>query len=83
MGLLKKTKIVGMKNAFTQYITVPSSMVQDSQYSFKNGENVNIFLEPEHQWLIVSRDDLEVSPKDFKPEENSEEIVIKKKGRRT
>ena len=72
MGLKNKTKIVQTKNAATQYVTIPSAMVQDSQYPFKDAGEVVITFEPESQLMIVSRDDIDVTSQDL-------ETLIKKK----
>jgi len=41
-----ETKIVQSKKAHTQYLVIPSVMVQDSQYPFKEGEKVRIIIDP-------------------------------------
>ena len=42
MGLTAKAKIVGNRNAHTQYITIPAVLAQDSAYPFKEGEEVQL-----------------------------------------
>jgi len=46
MVLETETKIVQSKDAHTQYLVIPSVMVQDSQYPFKEGEKVRIIIDP-------------------------------------
>ena len=40
MVLSSKAKILGSKEAKTQYVTLPASMTDDSQYAFKAGDDV-------------------------------------------
>ena len=54
MVLKEETKIVQSRNAYTQYLIIPSAVVRDSQYPFKEGGNVIIFVEPTHQILIIA-----------------------------
>jgi len=54
MVLEDETKIVQSKNAHTQYLVIPSALVQDSQYPFKNGDTVKITVDPKHQALIIT-----------------------------
>jgi len=42
MVLKERTRILQSTNAKTQYITVPSVMVSDSQYPFKANDEVEI-----------------------------------------
>lgn len=46
MGLKGKTRITTSKNSYTQYITIPSWIARDSQYPFKGGEEVEIYVDP-------------------------------------
>jgi hypothetical protein len=49
-----ETKIVQSKKAHTQYLVIPSVMVQDSQYPFKEGERIRIAIDPYRKMMIVS-----------------------------
>ena len=53
MVLRKKIKIHQSKNAKTQYIVIPSSIVNDSQYPFKNDEEVEIEVKPKNNSIII------------------------------
>ena len=55
MALQSKIKIKQSKNAHTQYLIIPSAVVQDSQYPFKNDEEVEILVEPNERMLIVKQ----------------------------
>jgi len=48
-----ETKIVQSKKAHTQYLVIPSVMVQDSQYPFKEGERIRIVIDPYRKMMIV------------------------------
>jgi hypothetical protein len=54
MVLEEETNIVQSKNAYTQYLTIPSSLVRDSQYPFKNGDKVKITVDPTHRILMIT-----------------------------
>lgn len=60
MGLKKWTKIVQAKNADTQYVTIPASIVHDSQYPFKDGGTVEITIDPIQKIMILSRGHIEI-----------------------
>lgn len=70
MGLEKMTKIVQAKNAFTQYVTIPASVVQDSQYPFKDGGVVKLTIDPVQELMVVSKEDIRV----FGPEASFVEV---------
>ncbi|KXA95496.1 hypothetical protein AKJ65_01630 [candidate division MSBL1 archaeon SCGC-AAA259E19] len=55
MALERKVEIKQSKNAHTQYLVIPSSVVQDSQYPFKADEEVKITVDPEMKRIIVER----------------------------
>lgn len=68
MVLEFEAKIVQSKNAHTQYLVIPSVMVQDSQYPFKEAEKVRIIIDPYHRMMIVRSVDepqIKVSPDGF------------------
>ena len=46
MVLKGKTRITKSKNSYTQYVTIPSWIARDSQYPFKGGEEVEIYVDP-------------------------------------
>lgn len=53
MALKHKTKIKQSKNAYTQYLVIPSSLVRDSQYPFKEDEKVEIIVDPKERKLVI------------------------------
>lgn len=53
MVLEVETKIVQSKGAHTQYLVIPSVMVQDSQYPFEEGEKVRIIIDPYRKIMII------------------------------
>lgn len=54
MVLEEETKIVQSRNAYTQYLIIPSAVVRDSQYPFKGGGKVRIIVDPTHQVIIIA-----------------------------
>jgi hypothetical protein len=68
MVLATETKIVQSKSAHTQYLVIPSVMVQDSQYPFQGGEKVRIIIDPYRKLIMIISVDaprIEVSPDGF------------------
>lgn len=55
MALKRKVRIKQSKNAHTQYLVIPSSIVQDSQYPFKAEEEVSVTVDPEGKRIVVKR----------------------------
>ena len=55
MVLEEETKLIKNPNAHTQYLIIPSAVVRDSQYPFKNGGKVRIKVDPERKLLIIMR----------------------------
>lgn len=53
MALQSRVRIKQNKNAHTQYLIIPSAIVQDSQYLFKKDEEVEITVEPNEKRIIV------------------------------
>lgn len=53
MVLEFESKIVQSKSAHTQYLVIPSVMVQDSQYPFKEGEKIRITIDTSHKRMII------------------------------
>jgi hypothetical protein len=53
MVLQAEITIVQSKNAHTQYLAIPSVMVQDSHYPFKDGEKVRIIIDPYRKLMII------------------------------
>jgi len=53
MVLQAEITIVQSKNAHTQYLAIPSVMVQDSHYPFKDGEKVRIVIDPYRKLMII------------------------------
>ena len=62
MVLKERTKILQSTNAKTQYITIPSDMVIDSQYPFKADDEVEIEIVLGAKKLIV-----QLAPKKHQP----------------
>jgi len=65
MVLKEETKIVQSRNAYTQYLIIPSAMVRDSQYPFKDGGHVKIITDPIHRVIIIAPSEgvsIDVSP---------------------
>jgi hypothetical protein len=65
MVLEADVKIVQSKNAHTQYLVIPSVMVQDSHYPFKAEEKVTITIDPYRKMMIITSVEepkIEVSP---------------------
>jgi len=65
MVLKEKTKIVQSRNAYTQYLIIPSAVVRDSQYPFRDGGNVKITVDPTHRVMIIAPSEgvlIETSP---------------------
>lgn len=59
MVLKSKTKITGSKTSYTQYVSIPSAIVRDSQYPFKEGEEVEIHVEPSGSIVIEKKKEVE------------------------
>jgi hypothetical protein len=55
MVLKEKTKITGSKTSYTQYVSIPSALVRDSRYPFKEGEEVEIRIEPSGRIVIEKK----------------------------
>jgi hypothetical protein len=62
MVLEVETKIVQSKDAHTQYLIIPSVMVQDSQYPFKAGDRVKIVIDT-HQNILMIKSAVETKVK--------------------
>ncbi len=63
-----ETKIVQSKKAHTQYLVIPSVMVQDSQYPFKEDEKVRIIIDPYRKMMMIrsiEEPQIKVSPDGF------------------
>jgi len=56
MVLKTKIRVSQSKKAWTQYVTIPSAVVQDSQYPFKADEELNLEIEPTLGIMIISRE---------------------------
>jgi len=54
MVLEAEVRIVQSKNAHTQYLIIPSVMVQDSNYPFKAGDTVKITVDPYRKMMIIT-----------------------------
>lgn len=63
-----ETKLVQSKDAHTQYLVIPSVMVQDSQYPFREGEKVRIIIDSYRKMMIIraaEEPQIQVSPDGF------------------
>ena len=47
MVLKGKTKVIQSSHARTQYVTIPATIVSDSQYPFTASQEVEIIVDPE------------------------------------
>jgi len=72
MALIGKTKLVQSKHAKTQYVTIPATIVGDSQYPFKKDEDVEIIVDPDRKLLMIAT-------KDSSIEISGDKIRIKRK----
>jgi len=54
MVLKEETKLVKSPNAYTQYLIIPSAVVRDSQYPFKDGGRVQIIVDPTHRVIVIA-----------------------------
>jgi hypothetical protein len=54
MALKHKTRIKQSKNAHTQYLVIPSALVRDSQYPFKEDEEVEIIVDPAEKKVTIA-----------------------------
>jgi hypothetical protein len=54
MVLKTKVTLSQSKKAWTQYLTIPSAVVQDSQYPFKPDEELYLEIEPTTHIMIIS-----------------------------
>ncbi|MBX5321836.1 MAG: hypothetical protein ACQXXG_08800 [Candidatus Bathyarchaeia archaeon] len=54
MVLKEETRIVQSRNAYTQYLIIPSAVVRDSQYPFKDGGKVKIIVDPAHRVVVIA-----------------------------
>jgi hypothetical protein len=54
MVLEAEVRIVQSKNAHTQYLIIPSVMVQDSNYPFKARDTVKITVDPYRKMMIIT-----------------------------
>lgn len=54
MALKGKAKIIQSPHAKTQYLTIPSAITRDSQYPFKNGDEVEIIIDPRHKMITIT-----------------------------
>jgi hypothetical protein len=57
MGLKARIRLSQSKKAWTQYVTIPSAVVQDSQYTFKGDEDLYLEVEPSTGIMVISRRD--------------------------
>jgi len=48
MGLYARTRMLQSPKSRTQYITIPSIVVADSQYPFTANEEVELYVDEDH-----------------------------------
>ena len=71
MVLKTRIKLSQSKKAHTQYISIPSAVVQDSQYPFRDGGMLSLTIEPNEEMIILSREDIRVISLDNLPMEGT------------
>ena len=54
--LKTKIKLSQSKKAWTQYLTIPSAIVTDSQYPFEDSEELYLQVEPVTGMMIILRE---------------------------
>ena len=59
--LRTKIKLSQSKKAWTQYITIPSAIVTDSQYPFKDVDELYLEVEPTTGTMILSKKERKVN----------------------
>ena len=57
MVLKTKIKLSQSKKAWTQYVTIPSAVVQDSQYPFEGNDELYLKVEPVTGIIVISKQD--------------------------
>lgn len=62
MVLRTKVKVSQSKKAYTQYLSIPSAVVQDSQYHIEGDEELNLIIEPTLNIMILSKEELTIIP---------------------
>mgnify|MGYP001603986211 FL=1 len=60
MALTSRVKILGSKEARTQYLTLSASLTDDSQYAFKAGDEAYITVIPDTKLLLIAGDQVRV-----------------------
>jgi hypothetical protein len=55
MVLKEKSKIIQSVKSYTQYVTIPSAVVRDSQYPFKKNDRVEIEVDPMKKVIIIKK----------------------------
>jgi hypothetical protein len=60
MVLKARIRLSQSKKAWTQYITIPSAVVQDSQYPFKENEELHLEVEPSTGVMVISQQEREI-----------------------
>ncbi len=56
MVLKTKIKLSQSKKAWTQYITIPSAVVQDSQYPFEGNDELYLEVEPKTGIMVILKE---------------------------
>ena len=55
MALKGKTRILQSLKAHTQYVSIPSVIVRDSQYPFKGNDEVEISVDPIQKKIEIKK----------------------------
>jgi hypothetical protein len=55
MVLKEKSRIIQSVKSYTQYVTIPSAIVRDSQYPFKKDDIIEIEVDPSRQIIIIRK----------------------------
>jgi hypothetical protein len=55
MVLKEKSRIIQSVKSYTQYVTIPSAIVRDSQYPFKKNDIIEIEVDPSKKIMIIRK----------------------------
>lgn len=53
MALYTETRILQSPKSRTQYVTIPATIVADSQYPFTGNEEIELYVDPEKKIMIL------------------------------
>jgi len=55
MALYAETRILQSPKSRTQYITIPATIVADSQYPFVGNEEIELYVDPNKKIMILTK----------------------------